>query len=558
MPHLDVRRRGSGTARRLLFADEPDPRALQAVFALLFALDLVLRSIGGTTFHLWSWPAAGAAIALVACAAAVAVPWTRLPTWAVGVLPVLDVAALGLSRLDSLSSGTGILTVVPALWLGRQFGRTGAAVAVLAASLLVVAPGLLYFGVNGITLARAMLVVVVAGWAALAIASALERVRAGWEEAERGRVELGAALETIEHQRRVSDAILDTVDVGLVLLDGNGVYQAMNRRHQAFMRLGYPEGHAGRAGQLGEVYAEDGTTPLRREEMPTHRASRGEEFDDCRIWIGHDPRTNRALSVSARSVRDEAGTFTGAALAYNDVTDFMQAMRVKDEFIASVSHELRTPLTSISGYVSILLEREDLPQQVLTQLEVVDRNADRLRRLVSDLLHTAQADEGPMHVVRSRTDVSEIVRQSVRAAGPAARAAEIDVEVEAPDVLLAVVDPQRMAQVVDNLVSNALKYTPSGGSARVVLGVDGDRLELAVTDTGIGIEAADLARLFTRFFRARHAAEQSIQGVGLGLSITRSIVESHGGRIEVESEVGRGSTFRVRVPLDVEQPAAHA
>jgi signal transduction histidine kinase len=401
-------------------------------------------------------------------------------------------------------------------------------------------------------------VVVVAGWAALAIASALERVRAGWEEAERGRVELGAALETIEHQRRVSDAILDTVDVGLVLLDGNGVYQAMNRRHQAFMRLGYPEGHAGRAGQLGEVYAEDGTTPLRREEMPTHRASRGEEFDDCRIWIGHDPRTNRALSVSARSVRDEAGTFTGAALAYNDVTDFMQAMRVKDEFIASVSHELRTPLTSISGYVSILLEREDLPQQVLTQLEVVDRNADRLRRLVSDLLHTAQADEGPMHVVRSRTDVSEIVRQSVRAAGPAARAAEIDVEVEAPDVLLAVVDPQRMAQVVDNLVSNALKYTPSGGSARVVLGVDGDRLELAVTDTGIGIEAADLARLFTRFFRARHAAEQSIQGVGLGLSITRSIVESHGGRIEVESEVGRGSTFRVRVPLDVEQPAAHA
>ena len=291
--------------------------------------------------------------------------------------------------------------------------------------------------------------------------------------------------------------------------------------------------------------------------MPTHRASRGEEFDDCRIWIGHDPRTKRAVSVSARSVRDEDGTFTGAALAYNDVTDIMQAMRVKDEFIASVSHELRTPLTSISGYVSILLEREDLPQQVLTQLGVVDRNADRLRRLVSDLLHTAQADEGPMHVVRSRTDLSEIVRQSVRAAGPTAKAAGIDVEIEAPDVLLAVVDPQRMAQVVDNLVSNSLKYTPSGGSVRVVLCVDGDRLELAVTDTGIGIEAADLARLFTRFFRARHAAEQSIQGVGLGLSITRSIVESHGGRIEVESEVGRGSTFRVRIPLDVEQPVVH-
>ena len=115
------------------------------------------------------------------------------------------------------------------------------------------------------------------------------------------------------------------------------------------MRLAYPGGHGGMAGQLGHVYAADGTTPLAREEMPTYRASQGEEFDDCRIWVGADPLTRRALSVSARSVRDEQGRFAGAALAYKDVTDFMQALQVKDEFVASVSHELRTPLTSIVG-----------------------------------------------------------------------------------------------------------------------------------------------------------------------------------------------------------------
>jgi signal transduction histidine kinase len=329
----------------------------------------------------------------------------------------------------------------------------------------------------------------------------------------------------------------------------------MNRHHRALMPIAFPDGHAGRAGQLGQVYAEDGVSLLGREEMPTIRASRGEEFDDHRIWIGGDPLTRRALSVSARTVLDEQGQVAGAALAYKDITDLMRAMRVKDEFVASVSHELRTPLTSIHGYVSLLLERPDLPEDVLGQLGIVDRNTERLRRLVADLLHTAEADEGAMHVVRTLADLGEIVRESVRAATPAAEAAGIELELEAPEELPAVVDPQRMAQVVDNLVSNALKYTPAGGRVRVGLGVDGSRVELVVSDTGIGIEATDRSRLFTRFFRARHAEEQSIQGVGLGLSITRSIVECHGGRIEVQSEVGRGSTFRVRIPLEVQEPA---
>ena len=126
----------------------------------------------------------------------------------------------------------------------------------------------------------------------------------------------------------------------------------------------------------------------------------------------------------------------------------------------------------------------------------------------------------------------------------------VTIESEVPEELVLTMDRDRMRQVADNLVSNALKYTPRGGRVSVRLRPDGERVELAVRDTGIGIDAPDRDRLFTRFFRARQAAERNIQGVGLGLSIARSIVESHGGRIEVDSQPGEGSVFRVRIPRD--------
>jgi signal transduction histidine kinase len=522
-------------ARQLLFTEDTDLGVVQGAFAVLFTLDLALRDAGGSAVELASFPVAGLAVVAVGGLLAVALPWRRLPSWAIGALPVLDLAALGLSRMDVNGGGAGVLAVVPALWLGRQFGRRGAVVSVVGATFLLAVPSLSYLGFAGVNVSRAVLIPVTAGWAALVISSALARLRASRDAAEQGRREL--------------EAILDTVDVGLVLLGADGTYRAMNRRHEAFMRISYPEGHDGRAGQLGAVYAEDGVTPLGRDEMPSWRASLGEEFDGLLLWIGTDVLTNRALSVSARTVRGEDGEFAGAALAYHDVTDFVRALRVKGEFVASVSHELRTPLTSIGGYVNILRERDDLPPEVVSQLEVVERNTGRLSRLVADLLHTARSDEGPMHVVRHRTDLGEIVRDCVEAARPQAARGGVHLELEGPESLVILADRERMAQVVDNLVSNAVKYSHPGGRVRVSLGIDGNRAELSVSDTGIGIAAADRDRLFTRFFRTRQAEERSIQGVGLGLSITKSIVESHGGRIEVESELGRGSAFRVRLPL---------
>jgi signal transduction histidine kinase len=216
-----------------------------------------------------------------------------------------------------------------------------------------------------------------------------------------------------------------------------------------------------------------------------------------------------------------------------------------------VSHEFRTPLTSIHGYVSLLLdERDRLHPDDVHYLKVVARNTERLHRLVTDLLASAQQDGRPMEIDRSPTNVCEIVRASVESARPAAEDKDLSLTVEMPSYLRIMVDAQRFAQVVDNLVSNAVKYTPAGGRVAVTLAGFDDHVELAVEDTGIGIDPADRDRLFTRFFRTRDAEERSIQGIGLGLSITKKIVETHGGRIDVESS-DQGSTFRVWLPLDL-------
>lgn len=356
---------------------------------------------------------------------------------------------------------------------------------------------------------------------------------------------------TIEKQSRDVAAIYDAVDVGLVLIDRSGRYEQMNRRHRDFMTLAYPEGHHGMAGQTGEVYEADGETPMARQDLPSHRASMGDEFDDVRLWVGSDPATRRALSVSARSTRHPDGTLAGAALAYKDVTDFMRALAVKDEFVASVSHELRTPLTSVLGHLEILVGRQDLPADVRAQLAVVDRNAARLEMLVSDLLYVAQEADATLQVQRVPADVAEVVRDACEAALPLAATARVALAADLPDSLVAMCDPQRMRQVVDNLVSNGIKYTDAGGKVQVALRTVEDRMELQVSDTGIGIAPAEVDRLFSRFYRADVERVRITAGTGLGLNIVRSIVHACGGEIRVDSEVGVGSTFTVRIPLVV-------
>jgi signal transduction histidine kinase len=250
-----------------------------------------------------------------------------------------------------------------------------------------------------------------------------------------------------------------------------------------------------------------------------------------------------AMAESMEWVREER------AVAERQRDQLAEALQVKDEFVALVSHELRTPLTSIVGYAQLLEDDPGISARGREQLVIVQRNGQRLHRLIEDLLTTAQRDQGvPMTLAPTPTDLGVLVRQSVEATRPAADAAGVELVLEATDALRAEVDPQRISQVVDNLLSNAVKYSERGGRVDVRVAAVPDHVEITVADTGIGISATDQARLFTPFFRTDDAARRAAQGAGLGLSITRDIITGHGGTIGVESEPGRGSVFRVRLP----------
>ncbi|HZU20936.1 MAG TPA: sensor histidine kinase [Gaiellaceae bacterium] len=231
--------------------------------------------------------------------------------------------------------------------------------------------------------------------------------------------------------------------------------------------------------------------------------------------------------------------------------------RLKDEFVALVSHELRTPLTSILGYVSAL-QREragPLSADQRTLLAVVDRNAQRLLHLVGDLLFVAKASAGKLTLELQRLDLVELAQEAVASARPNAETREVDVELVAVEPSLEVeADRARLAQVLDNLISNALKFTAAGGHVRVSVRGDGPCARIDVEDDGIGIPLAEQRAIFGRFFRARTATERQIPGTGLGLSIAKTVVELHDGTIDLASEEGRGTTVSVRLPF----AAAHA
>ncbi len=365
---------------------------------------------------------------------------------------------------------------------------------------------------------------------------------------------LAEAVEAAERERNLLRAILDAVDVGLMLVDRDGSYERVNRRQLDILAMVYPDGDDGVAGQLGYLYAADGVTQITEEQMPVARAGNGEEFDDDLIWVGTDPTRRRALSVSARTVRNAAGEFVGAALAFSDVTDVVQALRAREVFESSVSHELRTPLTTVLGHLELLLEGGDLSEASAEQVRTVQRNALRLRYLVSDLLDHAAWGQGAVVLSYSSTDVAELVREAVEAVMPVARSSGVALVEQTRGSAYAVVDGDRVRQVLDNLVSNAVKYTDAGGRVDVRLEVEEQEVAVTVTDTGIGIAPEDIGRLFDPFFRT--ALARGRMGLGLGLGIAQSIVVAHGGRIEVTSHPGEGSSFRMLLPrhLDKDEP----
>jgi signal transduction histidine kinase len=239
------------------------------------------------------------------------------------------------------------------------------------------------------------------------------------------------------------------------------------------------------------------------------------------------------------------------ARALEETADRLRELdRLKDQFVATVSHELRTPLTSIHGYLELVLEAgsDEVADEQREFLAIVDRNTTRLRRLVDDLLLVSEIDAGKLDLDLNDFELGALARESIESSRPHAEALGISLTFSAAGNVELTGDRVRLGQLVDNVVSNALKFTPEGGRVSVRTSRSNGSAVLEVEDTGIGVPADEQAQLFDRFFRARAANEGAIQGTGLGLAISQAIARAHGGLIEVSSNETAGTTFRVALP----------
>jgi PAS domain S-box-containing protein len=228
-----------------------------------------------------------------------------------------------------------------------------------------------------------------------------------------------------------------------------------------------------------------------------------------------------------------------------------QLARSKDEYLSLVGHELRTPLTSISAYTELLreLDADALAADGPALLEVIERNTGQLRRIIDELLELSALDTGHAAVSDAPVDLAEVVRASAQATRAAIAGVPLEVRTDVPDRLVLPGDGRRLRQVVDNLLGNAVKYSPDGGRITVTLRADGGAAELSVADTGIGVSPEDRKELFTRLYRSSSVRDRAIPGTGLGLAMSRAVVQRHHGTIEIVDHDGPGTTVLVRLPL---------
>jgi signal transduction histidine kinase len=268
------------------------------------------------------------------------------------------------------------------------------------------------------------------------------------------------------------------------------------------------------------------------------------------------------LAAGDRSTRVEVGGLSETAAlgkAFNEMATELeleaserdQLDRMKDEFVLTASHELRSPLTSVQGFAELLMmDRDSLTQRQVETVEIILDNCRHLVRLLNDLLDLARSDAGRLAIRPRPTRLGPLIEDVVRTLRAQTEASEQTLtERIDPDLPLVDVEPDRIRQILVNLVTNAHEYSPKSASIEVSARVTNAEVEIDVIDNGPGIPPAQMEHIFERFVRGDAGLTQRVGGTGLGLAISKSLVELHGGTISVDSELGRGSTFKVLLPV---------
>jgi two-component system phosphate regulon sensor histidine kinase PhoR len=348
---------------------------------------------------------------------------------------------------------------------------------------------------------------------------------------------LGQTIRTLTDERNRSSAILGSMVEGVAVVTGDERILYCNWAFEQILEL--PEGSSqGRT--LVEALRQADLIALVRQALPGVEERTGE------VEVGTVRR--RSFSVTAAPVR--AAGANGAVLVLHDITELRRLERVRRDFVANVSHEFKTPLTAIQGFAETLLSGAlDDKANRKRFVEIIREHARRLARLTDDLLKLSRIEAGRLELEIRPIRVEALVNGCVETARLNAQARGLQIHVDLQENAPAVRgDGAQLGEVLQNLLDNAVQYTPSGGQIEVKARSNGHEVIFTVTDTGIGIPESDLERIFERFYRVDAARSREAGGTGLGLAIARHIVDAHGGRIWVESAVGQGSRFHFSIP----------
>lgn len=369
--------------------------------------------------------------------------------------------------------------------------------------------------------------------------------------------QINGQLALLREQRNEQESILQSLQSGVLAIDSQQLVLSINRVAQQM--LGVTQAHA-RGRPLSTIT--DHPAILR------FAADASAEGSDVSREFGIDTSAgSRTIRATCGRLRDAEGAIAGTILLLSDITQIKRLEAMRADFAANASHELRTPITNIKGYVETLIESGIDDSELSNRfLGIVARNAERLGAIIDDMLALTSLDRAQQEeaIVRQSTPVGGIVQAVRTHLEPDARANNIRVIITISEPMYAMVNPRLAEQAVSNLVSNAIKYSPPGAAVDVrvqrdVLTSGRAAAKISVTDQGGGIESSHLPRIFERFYRVDKARSRDLGGTGLGLAIVKHIAMAHGGRVEVQSTVGQGSTFSLFLPLgespEIEQPS---
>ena len=439
-------------------------------------------------------------------------------------------ATWGLMLAFSWSATLGAIAFAP--WVAL-IGLDAGAVTGIVGAALAITMWLVAANQDNVTFGSAQVAVRSGSLLVLALGSALvgRRLRAS-EAAQRA---------VASRQSALIDATLD----GVCLTDASGEVLIANKPlRRLTLELGMPS-----HGTVPERLVAIADTIVEPERYRKRMLELADAPGEASIDEFEVAGTGRVFRGYTAPVPQLEGGFSGRIWTLREVTADRELDRMRDAFVATVSHELRTPLTSISGFLEMMHDEEDrLDETARRYLEVIRRSTERLHALVEDLLLVAQIEAKRVELSLAAIDLADLATRSVEAVRPVAAEKDVTVYVVSDHPPPAHGDRTRLTQVLDNLVSNAVKFTDEGGTVTVTVEGNGDAVELVVADTGIGVPSDEQGQVFSRFFRASTATRRAVPGTGLGLAISRALVEQHGGTISFASREGEGTTVTVRLP----------